>query len=187
MGGGRPGGRCFSTSARFSPACLHPVKNSAIRRSWKIHTTPLVNTPVRSGEMSASRSSDSTRIDVSSLCTTSPCAAWRVSSCSAGWRLTAVSATISHSVATGNGMPRLLSRPCNRYHGTQLPYRSRAIMLAAVSSYFFSPTPSGAAAVYTSPHRLHRNFFQLIHGRGDERLPLDPHQHTGLALRIYFA
>jgi hypothetical protein len=33
-----------------------------------------------------------------------------------------------------------------------------AIMLAAVSSYFFSPTPSGAVAVKTSPHRLHRSF-----------------------------
>jgi hypothetical protein len=85
----------------------------------KIHTTPLVNTPVRSGKMSASRSSDSTRMDVSSLCTTSPCAAWRFSSCSAGWRMT-VSSTISHCVATGSGMPRLFSRPCSLYHGTPL-------------------------------------------------------------------
>src|ERR1017187_398878 len=72
--------------------------------------------------------------------------------------MTAVSVTISHCVAIGSGMPRLFSRPCSLYHGTPLPYRSRAIMLAAVSSYFFSPTPSGAAAVNTSPHRLHRNF-----------------------------
>ena len=28
-------GRCFSTSARFSPACLHPVKYNAIRRRLK--------------------------------------------------------------------------------------------------------------------------------------------------------
>src|ERR1035438_7613432 len=33
-----------------------------------------------------------------------------------------------------------------------------AIMLAADSSYFWSPTPSGAAAVNTFPHRLHRSF-----------------------------
>ena len=31
-------------------------------------------------------------------------------------------------------------------------------MLAAVSSYFSSPASSGAAAVNTSPQRLHRNF-----------------------------
>jgi hypothetical protein len=36
------------------------VKYSAMRRCWQIHTSPLVNTSVRSGEMSASRSSDST-------------------------------------------------------------------------------------------------------------------------------
>src|ERR1035438_4680330 len=186
--------------------------------------------------MSASRSSDSTRMDVSSLCTTSPCAAWRVSSCSAGWRMTAVSATISHCVATGSGMPRLFSRPCSLYHGTPLPYRSRAIMLAAVSSYFFSPTPSGAAAVNTSdlnaqalfqalqsvprnsapipqqgdharrrlivlllahafrrrrrkyiPAQIAPQLLQLIYGRGDGRLPFDPHQHARVTLRIYFA
>src|ERR1017187_5043108 len=33
-----------------------------------------------------------------------------------------------------------------------------AIMIAADSSYFWSPTPSGAAAVHTFPHRLHRSF-----------------------------
>jgi hypothetical protein len=33
-----------------------------------------------------------------------------------------------------------------------------AIMLAADSSYFFSPASGGAAAVYTFPHRLHRSF-----------------------------
>src|ERR1039458_6710658 len=33
-----------------------------------------------------------------------------------------------------------------------------AVMLAADSSYFWSPTPSGAAAVNTFPHRLHRSF-----------------------------
>ncbi len=45
-----------------------------------IGTNPLVNNPVRSGNRSASRSSDNTRMEVSSLCTTSPCAAWRWSS-----------------------------------------------------------------------------------------------------------
>ena len=31
-------------------------------------------------------------------------------------------------------------------------------MLAAVASYFSSPTPSGGLAVNTSPHRLQRSF-----------------------------
>ena len=31
-------------------------------------------------------------------------------------------------------------------------------MLAAVASYFAAPTPSGAAAVNTFPHRLQRSF-----------------------------
>ena len=31
-------------------------------------------------------------------------------------------------------------------------------MLAVVASYFSSPTPSGAAAVNVSPHRLQRSF-----------------------------
>jgi hypothetical protein len=30
-----------------------------------------------------------------------------------------------------------------------------AIMLTAVSSYFFSPASAGVAAVYTLPHKLH--------------------------------
>ncbi len=51
--GGRSPDRSFKTSARFSPACLHPVKYSGIRHFWTIHTSPLVNTPVRSGEISA--------------------------------------------------------------------------------------------------------------------------------------
>ena len=37
-------------------------------------------------------------------------------------------------------------------------YLSKAIMLAAAASYFFSPTPSGGWAVKILPHRWQRNF-----------------------------
>ena len=60
-------------------------------------------------------------------------------------------------------------------------------MLAAVSSYFFSPTPSGAAAVNTFPQQIAPQLLQLIHGRGDGRLPFDPHQHARSRCTIDFA
>jgi hypothetical protein len=58
-------------------------------------------------------------------------------------------------------------------------------MLAAVSSYFFSPASSGAIAVNTSPQRLHRNFSNsyTVAAMG---LPFDPHQYAGAALGIDF-
>src|SRR5579883_3212041 len=118
----RDGGemRC-KTSARFSPACLHPVKYSAIRNFWTIHTSPLVNTPVRSGEISVSRSNDSTRMEVSSLWTTSAWADWRLSSSRAGWSGIAFSVRTSHCVAAGSGMPKLASRLSVRFQGTPVP------------------------------------------------------------------
>ncbi len=39
--------RFASTSVRFSPACLRPLKNNAIRRPSRVDTTPEVNSPVR--------------------------------------------------------------------------------------------------------------------------------------------
>src|ERR1700722_10328884 len=69
MGASKPAARCFKTSARFSPACLRPVKYSPIRYPSPMDTIPLVNTPVRSAarsaSLAASRSSDSTRMEVS--------------------------------------------------------------------------------------------------------------------------
>ena len=66
-------------------------------------------TPVRSEEISVSRSSDRTRIEVSSLWTTSAWAACRLSSSRAGWSGTAFAARISHCVAAGSGIPKLAS------------------------------------------------------------------------------
>jgi hypothetical protein len=43
-----------------------------------------------------------------------------------------------------------------RKNGIPAPYLSRPIMLDALSSYFSWPTPSGASALNTSPHRLQR-------------------------------
>lgn len=39
MGAGSSAARRFSTSARFSPACLPPVKNSAIFQPWPKRST----------------------------------------------------------------------------------------------------------------------------------------------------
>ena len=60
-------------------------------------------------------------------------------------------------------------------------------MLAAVASYFSSPTSAGASAVNTSPQRLQRNFSSSHTVASMGRLPLDSHQHTGFAQRIHFA
>ncbi len=93
-------------------------KLSAMRRCWQAHTSLLVNTPVRSGEMSASRSSDSTRMEVSSLCTASACAACRFSSSRAGWSGTRFPPVF---VAAGSGIPRLSSSFSRRFQGNPLP------------------------------------------------------------------
>src|ERR1035441_5766333 len=45
----------------------------------------------------------------------------------------------------------------NRLNGIPLPYFSCATILPTVSSYLSAPTPSGASAVNTCPHRLHLN------------------------------
>ena len=42
-------------------------------------------------------------------------------------------------------------------NGKPAPYLSNPTMLAAVASYLSLPTPSGAGAVNTSPHRLQRS------------------------------
>jgi hypothetical protein len=60
------------------------VKQDAMGACPLTRTNTLGDTPVRSADRSASRSGDSTRIEVSSWCTTFPCAAWRISSSTAG-------------------------------------------------------------------------------------------------------
>ena len=87
----------------FSPACWRPVKYSAIFQPCPVETMPLVNTPVRSSARFALQLN--TRMLVSSLCTTSPCAACRINSSRAGLSNSAASSTISHWVAAGNGIP----------------------------------------------------------------------------------
>src|SRR6266571_1714600 len=47
IGGGSSRARCFNTSAMFSPAGFHPVKNSAMVHAPTIDTMPLVKVPVR--------------------------------------------------------------------------------------------------------------------------------------------
>ena len=44
-----------------------------------------------------------------------------------------------------------------RLNGRPAPYFSNPTMLVAVASYLSLPTPAGAGAVNTSPHRLQRS------------------------------
>jgi hypothetical protein len=54
--GASPAARWANPRARFSPACLRPVKNSALRRPCQVETIPEVNHPVRSRELAGSSS-----------------------------------------------------------------------------------------------------------------------------------
>ena len=97
-------------------------------------------------------------LEVSSLYSTSPWAAWPINSCRAAWMVAAVSATISHWVAAGAGSPGFPpalpadSREIHCHSGAARSYWRPA------ASYFSVPTPSGASAVNTSPQRLHLSF-----------------------------
>jgi hypothetical protein len=61
-----------------------------------------------------------------------------------------------------------------------------ALMLAAVSSYVSRPVSSGAAAVNTSPHRLHRNFSNSYTVAAMGACPLIRTNTPGVALGIDF-
>ena len=163
MGGPSAAARWARTSARFSPACWRPVKNRAMRYGPQTATMAEVNTPVRpsvSSPAAAARRCSAVRarifMTVSSLWTSSPCAAWRVSSAKTGASSTAASRTSSHWVAAGSGMPSPRCKTSMRWNGRPAPYLSRPTMLGAVSSYRAAPTPAGAGAVKTSPQRLQR-------------------------------
>ena len=94
------------------------------------------NTPVRSSD--GSRAMRSTRIPVSLLCSTSPCAACRSSS-----------GRFDHfrpffrdlPLRRGfyNGMPSGMFQLFQAINGMPLPYLSSAIMAAVVSPYFSTP------------------------------------------------
>ena len=75
---------------------------------------------------------------VSSLCSTSPCAACRINSSNAGARLAATACTMSHWVEAGSGTPRSPCRPSRRLNGSPLPYFNSPIMLPAVALYFLA-------------------------------------------------
>src|SRR5947209_3675007 len=102
IGGGNSRARSFSTSAMFSPACLGPVKKSAMLCAATIETMPLVKMPVRLSL--GSRVRRRIRMPVSSLCMTPPCAASQMSACSTGQNTFAAAAISSHCVAAGSGM-----------------------------------------------------------------------------------
>ena len=66
MGGGSSAARWANTSAKFSPACLSPLKNSVTLCPACVSATmPVVNMPVRSAAVS--RCSDKILTAVSSL------------------------------------------------------------------------------------------------------------------------
>jgi len=54
-------------------------------------------------------------------------------------------------------MARALSSRWMRWNGKPQPYFKSAIIAAAVSSYFASPTPAGGSAVNTVPHNPQRS------------------------------
>ncbi len=107
----------------------------------------------------------STRIPVSSLCSTSPCAACRMSSSDAALITSASSSAISHCVETGNGMP---SKPFQLLQAIETGHTAAVLQQRRSSppwfpSYFSGPMPSGSGAVNTSPHRLPAQTIELIH------------------------
>ena len=61
MGAVSPAPRRANTWARFSPACLRPVKKSAIRWPCCVDTIPEVNCPVRRRGSEASSSTSALR------------------------------------------------------------------------------------------------------------------------------
>ena len=148
--------------------------NNAIRHPAPTLTIPEVKIPVRSslrsspspppfdGAFSCSSRRfpipSRIRIVVSSLCSTFPWAACRISSSYAASIRPAASFTISHCVVAGSGSPRFFCKRSSRWNGNPLPYLSTAIMAAEVASYFSGPTPGGGRAVKTSPQRLQRSF-----------------------------
>lgn len=135
---------------------------SATRCAPSREMSPVVNMPLRFVACRAvsrfSPISSRSFAGVSSLCSTSPWAAWSTRASKAGSQARAASWTHSHWVAAGNGMPKRSSRRSKRWKGKPAPYFNTAILLAALSSYFLSPMPSGAWAVNTVPQRLQRSF-----------------------------
>ena len=115
---------------------------------------------------------------VSSLCSTSPCAACRISSSNAGARLAATASTMSHWVEAGSGTPRSPCRPSRRLNGSPLPYFNRPIMLPAVASYFVLAGPCGRVRGEDLAAQVAAQLLQLVHRRRQGRLPGDPHQHA---------
>ena len=115
---------------------------------------------------------------VSSLCSTSPCAACRISSSKAGARSAATACTMSHWVEAGSGIPRSPCRPSRRLNGNPLPYFNRAIMLPAVASYFVLARLGGRCRGEDLAAQMAAQLLQLVDRRRQRRLPGDPHQHA---------
>ena len=108
---------------------------------------------------------------------TSPWAACRISSSRTGSTPRRF-LDISHCVAAGRESP-LLSEVFQPVERDPLPYRSYAIIAAAVASYFSWPMPSGAAAVNTC-RMLTAQPLQLLHRGGQRRLAPPAHDDARL-------
>ena len=115
---------------------------------------------------------------VSSLCSTSPCAACRISSSNAGARFAATACTMSHWVEAGSGTPRSPCRPSRRLNGSPLPYFNSPIMLPAVASYFLVAGLFGRGRGEDLAAQMAAQLLQLVDRRRQRRLPGDPHQHA---------
>ncbi len=115
---------------------------------------------------------------VSSLYNTSPWAAWRTSSSKTGSARSAWSATISHWVEAGKGMPRPSCSVSLRFKGIPVPYLSKAIMRCRRSRHFSSPAPGGKSGVETAPRKDCSGVFADNRPWRPRGLADQPHHHT---------
>ena len=104
----------------FLPACSCPVKNSTTLYCSSTATSPEVLiasaaglTPPASARLRSAISS-STRMGVSSLCSSGAWAAWRISSWNTARGAGEALETISHWVASGSGMYSEACSPWSR-------------------------------------------------------------------------
>ena len=119
---------------------------------------------------------------VSSLCTTSPLAACRISSARIGRVRVARSSTISHWVEAGSGICRSRLQPfeaVERHPAAVLQERDhraggRIVLLGADARRRIGRKELAA--------QMAAEFFELVDRRGDRRLADEPHEDAGLAL-----
>ena len=133
------------------------------------------------------RSRSSTVMRVSSLCSSSPCAACRVSSASAGCSRVAVSATISHWVEAGSGICRFAWSRSSRWKGIPLPYFRSGDHRAGGRIVLLGAHPRRRIGREELAAEMTAQFLQRVDRRGDGRLADEPDEHARVPLAIHLA